>query len=351
MASPDAAGGIVFRTTGGRSIGVGHLRRCLTLAQELTARGISSAFWVDGDAEAGEMITAAGFEVDRIDADEPAASLDLVDRRRPSCLVVDSYTLAPSYFATLHSTVGTLVVIDDLADRAIEADVIVNGSANATDLAYETNHDCLRLFGPRYSLLRPSFRDLPPRPSTREVRSVLITLGGADPAGSMPSVVADVSEAVPDLKLEVVVGPLFTTGPQLEAQATRSGGRITLHHAPGNLSSLMNASDVAVSAAGQTVYELAASGVPTVAVCLADNQRGQLNALVKMGVVIESTDMGVDRFPSLGPAVAALAADPACRARMSAAGQRLVDGWGADRVAAVIVDVLSGKAGIQYATS
>lgn len=351
MASPDADGRVVFRTTGGRAIGVGHLRRCLTLAEELTAHGVSSAFWVDGDAEASAMITAAGYRVDRIDADEPAASLDLVDRRRPSCLVVDSYTIAPSYFGAVHATVGTLVVIDDLADRAIEADVIVNGSANATDLVYRTNRDSLRLFGPRYSLLRPSFRDVPPRPSTREVRRILVTLGGADPAGLMPTVVAAVSEAVPDLYLDVVVGPLFTTGPQLEAQATQSGGRITLHRAPGNLSSLMNASEVAVSAAGQTIYELAACGVPTVAVCLADNQRGQLNALVKMGVVIESADVGGDRSADLGAAVAALAADPARRARMSAAGQRLVDGWGADRVAAVIVDVLSGKTGIQHVSS
>jgi UDP-2,4-diacetamido-2,4,6-trideoxy-beta-L-altropyranose hydrolase len=351
VASLDRLGGVAFRTTAGRAIGLGHLRRCLTLAEELTPRGVNSSFWLDGDAEAAELIATAGFSVDWISGDEPATSLGLVGRQQPSGVVVDSYTVDRSYFAALHVAVDSLIVIDDLADRDIEADVVVNGSANAGELLYRTNEDCVRLLGPRYSLLRPAFRGRPPRQLAPRVERVLITLGGSDPDGSMPRVVAEMSAALPQAMLDVVVGPLFTTRDQLEQLAQKGSGRITLHLAPANLFSLMDSSDLAISAGGQTLYELAACGVPTVAVCLADNQRGQLTALSTMGVLVNAGSVAADNLSRVGSEAARLATDRSLRAMMSAAGQQLVDGWGAERVAAAVVERVTRKTGGRHAAT
>jgi spore coat polysaccharide biosynthesis predicted glycosyltransferase SpsG len=123
---------------------------------------------------------------------------------------------------------------------------------------------------------------------------------------------------------------------------------VVLHHAPGELLGLMTTCDLAVSGGGQTLYELAACGLPTVALCLADNQRGQLAALADQGALLPggARDQGglSSPFADLGPAVTQLAGDLALRQRMSAIGQRLVDGQGTLRVAdALLLKLKSGE--------
>ncbi len=95
--------------------------------------------------------------------------------------------------------------------------------------------------------------------------------------------------------------------------------------------------DLAISAGGQTLYELARVGCPTVAVRMAANQDGQLGVFEEAGflrIAGHGDHSGI--VEAIGEAVRTLMADPPARATMSVAGQRLIDGHGALRVARTI---------------
>jgi UDP-2,4-diacetamido-2,4,6-trideoxy-beta-L-altropyranose hydrolase len=333
---------IAFRTTAGKQIGFGHLRRCLTLAGELrraAGAAMSVHFWIDGDPAAVDVTAAAGFEARFVSGPEPDATGALLEAGEVDTLVVDSYTVAGASFSAWRRRVGALVAIDDLADRELDVDVVVNGTPQAAQLSYRTGPDVLRLLGPRYALLRPHFRELPLRPAAPRVGRVLVTLGGADPQSSTPAVVEAVQRALPDAALDVVVGPLFGPMPDLDRRVASDRERLRLHRDLDDLSALMSAADLAVSAGGQTLYELAATGVPTVALCLADNQAPNIAALagvslLSAGSVVESA---AGRFHGVEEGCRQLAADSALRQRMSDAGRSLIDGQGAARVADVIL--------------
>ena len=90
---------IAFRTTAGKQIGFGHLRRCLTLAGELRRAGGAACvicFWVDADPAAVEVAAAAGFEARLISGPEPDATTAWLDAGEVGTLVVDSYAVTPA---------------------------------------------------------------------------------------------------------------------------------------------------------------------------------------------------------------------------------------------------------------
>jgi UDP-2,4-diacetamido-2,4,6-trideoxy-beta-L-altropyranose hydrolase len=135
----------------------------------------------------------------------------------------------------------------------------------------------------------------------------------------------------------VIVGPLFGPTPGLDALAA---GDVHLHRGIDDPARLMAEADMAVSAGGQTLYELAATGLPTVAISLASNQEGNLSALALVPTLLRAPVPGMaasDEWLAVTHAVRALATDHQLRHQMSEAGRRLVDGRGADRVAARIL--------------
>jgi spore coat polysaccharide biosynthesis predicted glycosyltransferase SpsG len=172
------------------------------------------------------------------------------------------------------------------------------------------------------------------------VRRILVTLGGSDPARFTVDVTRKLLSELPGSKLDVVLGPLYGDRSELAAvvEGSGRGDDVHFHHAPDDLAPLMVEADLAVSAGGQTTYELAAAGVPAVALCLAANQRNNLTALSLVPTLLAAA---VDEVI---PAVKRLVADPALRQTMSDAAQALVDGQGAARAAQALL-ALSGARG------
>jgi UDP-2,4-diacetamido-2,4,6-trideoxy-beta-L-altropyranose hydrolase len=334
---------IVFRTTAGKQIGFGHLRRCLNLAAALrTSSGggrQSIAFWIDGDPAAVAAAEADGFEARRIAGAEPETTAAWLRREGAVVLIADSYDILPETFSAWRPLADRLVVLDDLADRFLDVDVVLNGSPHAANLPYRTSAGTTLLLGPAYALLRPGFRDRPPHAVADLPSRVLVTLGGADPQGSTQAVVAAVERALAGAFMDIVVGPLFGPTPKLDLMVARDSARLRLHRQLDDLSALMTTADLAVSGGGQTLYELAASGVPTVALCLADNQQPNIAALANVSLLSAGplAAAAASGFQIVEEACRQLAADRALRARLSRAGQGLIDGRGAVRAADVVL--------------
>ena len=168
---------------------------------------------------------------------------------------------------------------------------------------------------------------------------VLVTAGGSDPQGLLPEVLAVLGLLPGEFAVTAVVGPFVEDRGGIERAVHASRRSVQLAHAPASLAGLMQEADLAVSGGGQTLYELAAMGVPTVAVEVAGNQAPSLAALAAQGVVHcagRATDP--DLRGALAQAVAELLEDHHRREAMSAAGRRLVDGRGAQRVANAVIN-------------
>ncbi len=343
MSSPSAARlMIAFRTTASKRIGFGHLRRCLTLAGELRARvGTASQirFWIDGDASALAVVEIRGFEAQLVVGPEPTTTAGLIRATKIETVIADSYDIQSEAFSAWRPLLRGLVALDDLGDRFLDVDVVVNGSPHAARLRYRTGSGSTLFLGPQFALLTSSYRTLPLHSAQSEVSRVLVTLGGADPRGSTAKIVEAVRRALPAVHLDVVVGPLFGPMPDLDQAAKQDPVRLRVHRELDDLSALMAEADLAVSGGGQTLYELAASGVPTVAICLADNQKDNIAALSMISLLsVGSLEAAsANSFLPVEQVCRRLATDQTLRANMSHTGQALIDGGGAERIADMIL--------------
>jgi spore coat polysaccharide biosynthesis predicted glycosyltransferase SpsG len=211
-------------------------------------------------------------------------------------------------------------------------DVVVNGMVGAEALSYRGAQRTRYLLGPRYLLLRPEFAGGPERVTHDEVTRVLVLVGGGDLGSLLKRLTDAILETLPEVAVDVVIGP-FGGRPPMDP-------RIHVHTMPKDMLALMLGADLAVSGAGQTAYELAATGTPAVGIRLADNQTKNLRGLAAAGCLRAVGAPKDDGFwERLTGTLRTLAADASERRRMTVRGRGLVDGGGTARVATYLCAV------------
>jgi len=229
------------------------------------------------------------------------------------------------------------VAMDDVADRPLPVDVVVNGGVSAERLPYRRTPDTLFLLGPRYALLDPGYAEPPERSWNEGVRRILVCLGGGRYGDTLLEVLGGLDVAVGDCAVDVAAGPFSHDWPALDAAALSTRHRVSIHRDRFGLRDLMVTADIAVSGGGVTLYELAATGTATVALQTADNQASNVEGFERAGAALVARAGGkVALRESLATALGCLAGDHALRALMGARGRQLVDGRGAIRVAAAL---------------
>ena len=338
---------ILFRTDGTADIGAGHVRRCLTLASELRNRGHECLFVCRSAALSfNDLIASAGFalfELPEAASVDEMHDADLVMRAVAAhapfdVIVVDHYRLGRTWEQALRAIAGQVVVIDDLADRHHECDVLVDVAPGPVDrYSSLVPEHCRTLLGPTYALLRPDFRALR---SAREQHSgsiaqILISVGGVDADNVTGSAITAVRRVLPDVIIDAVVTTLSPHRDALQRQAERDAYlRITVDAE--NMAELMSVADLAIGAGGSTSWERACLGLPSIVVSLAENQQRTINALEAAGCAI-TVALGPDFIADTARVVALLSASPGLRRLMSSAASSVVDGQGTRRVASAIL--------------
>lgn len=336
---------IAIRANGGTKIGLGHVHRCLALAQSLRQIGAKVRFILNDDSAVRKWVCLQGFEAVSVRADHDLEdTVDALHRGGLAALVTDFYDLNTDDWIALRKHVHLLVAIDDLSGKHLPVDIVVNTTANAPTLKYSALAHTRFLIGPAYSLLREEFAQEPASRMRDVVERVLITVGGSDPLRLTPRLVRWVLEAMDGVLLDVVVGPFFDSTQAIEGEKERCPLSICLHYGEPDIRELMLQADIAVTGGGQTTYELAATSTPAVAICLAENQRGSLAALALPGVLILAGDANDPNIEAkLKHILRSLALDPDRRTKMRAVGRMLVDGLGARRVAQAIKESFEQK--------
>jgi spore coat polysaccharide biosynthesis predicted glycosyltransferase SpsG len=329
---------LVLLPDSGPGVGLGHVSRCVALGAAAAALGARVSILAGGDAGAAALVRAAGLETLAVagGVNGPAA----IERLAPvgvDVVVVDSYRASPDQFVALRAVAAQVIAVDDLADRPLPVDVVVNGGVAAETLPYHRVAGTRFLLGPRYALLDARYAQAPAPRGVDRVSRVLLSLGGGRHEGELRLALVALGEALDgDVRVDVAGGrgddvPLLATA----ARASRQG--VTIHTDVAGLRELIEAADMAVSGAGMTLYELCASATPTVMMCMADNQRPNFEGFERAGAALGAA--GADEAElgaSLRAALGRLATDGALRAALGARGRALVDGQGAQRVARTI---------------
>lgn len=300
---------VVFRVDASRVIGTGHVMRCLTLADSLRSRGVNCVFVTrEHGGHLGGLIRGRGFEVIVLplapavalapdgyghwlgggweaDADATVAALSA---RRPDWMIVDHYAIDERWERRVRPHCHSLAVIDDLADRDHDCDLLLDQNAGAEErYAGRVNDSCHLMLGPRYALLQPQYAELHAHPRKRgtEIRRVLVYFGGAD-AKDVTGMAVDALLALdrPDIAVDVVVEP---THPRARSLAERVAGHanFTVHGRLPTLAPLILAADLAIGAGGATTWDRCCLGLPTLVITIADNQTAAAAELHRQGLV------------------------------------------------------------------
>lgn len=267
---------IVILTEGGQRIGLGHVSRCAALASAFKAHGARIKFVLRGDETALAFLESQGFRGHFFDWEEDLVQTkDLVSESK--VVVVDSYTAELPFYNWLSTKVSKLLVLDDFFRLPFpETAFILNPVA-------EPDGNPFHLFGLQYALLRPAFWEVPEREVRDEIYRVLITFGGEDLRNLTPLAVSVVREVFPEAECAVVVGPAFAD------QNVVEGGQVKIyrHLSAEEMRDLMLASDLAVSAGGQTLFELIRTETPTAVILTANNQRNNIDRFLELGVILK----------------------------------------------------------------
>ncbi|MEG0375471.1 MAG: UDP-2,4-diacetamido-2,4,6-trideoxy-beta-L-altropyranose hydrolase [Raoultibacter sp.] len=286
---------LVIRADANVDIGSGHMMRCLTIAKEARSSGIdvifavSSEVSVDLPADAGYEIAILSSPIRKWDAAEGKTLARYCQENRVDFLLVDSYAVTNQFFSGLRSIASLITVayIDDMytfehgrLGNPIrrDVDVLVNYGFAEYGEQYrnvysETN---VRLcLGLAYAPVRKEF-------STdvfavkENIERVLITTGSTNPNDVLETIAEAVDNTLPEAKIDIVVGALSSC-------SISEPDNVTLYRGLKDLSSLMKNADMAISAAGTTLYELCAVGLPTIAIALVENQLPNLDGFERMG--------------------------------------------------------------------
>jgi UDP-2,4-diacetamido-2,4,6-trideoxy-beta-L-altropyranose hydrolase len=347
LRAPGGRPRIAFRADASARIGTGHVTRCLTLADELRRRGWDTSIAsVELPAALARGLQAGGHRLIRLPPGATAASEAAATLRGSAhVVVVDHYDLGADWHGEARAGGASVMVIDDLANRPLDASLLLdqNLGASADDYRGLLPVGCRCLLGPRYALLRPQFARLrePPREPFRLER-VLVFLGGGDTGEVMAAALVGAAEA--DVDVDVVVGPASPSVGRIRRLAARYP-RVAVHESTPDMAVLMRRADLAVGAPGSASWERCCLGLPTLTITLADNQAAVGAALEAAGATrslgwLHEVDTALVR-----DAIVSLRDHPEVLGTMARAAHRITDGRGVTRVADAVETLLPGGTG------
>ncbi len=320
--------------------------RCLALAEEVRRRDVELVFVCDAYTVpwGADQIAARGIGVERA-VWTPDEHVELIGRLGLDAVVFDSYDLDASVYAAVRATgVPTLAIVDG-EFRGAEADVLVDQNLAAELDHPELPRDSVRLAGLQYVMIRDEILALrpsePPAPRQVAVPKVFAFFGGTDAFGAGPPVVqALVATGVPFEA--TVVAPIADLAARIAAVKLQPRQRVDVIGPTDQLAAAVREADLTISASGTSTWELLCLGATAGLVCVVDNQVMGYERAIATGT---AAGVGVLSDLRQDPANAAavlkrLLTDPAERARLAAAGWRLVDGNGRARVADALMGLI-----------
>jgi UDP-2,4-diacetamido-2,4,6-trideoxy-beta-L-altropyranose hydrolase len=328
---------IFLVTEGGSNIGFGHITRCTSLYQAFEEKGKVPEFIVNGDEAAKELLIDKRCRIFNWleDGDRLISFIKDAD-----IVIVDSYLADFELHKKISGMIKIPVYIDDIKRLDYSDGIIINGAIYAEELNYPEKANSTYILGTQYTPLRKEFWEVPDKEIKGHIESIMITFGGDDARNMTPKVLRLLVDNYPALIKKVIIGKGFRNIKEIEDPRDDKIELIYYPDAEGMKKTMLE-SDIAISSGGQTLYELARIGVPTIAIAVADNQMNNIKGWQRAGFIEyagwwEDTDL----IYKVQKAILKLKSRQT-REQVSQTGKRLVDGQGARRVADKIIEAAS----------
>lgn len=361
---------VVIRADANSKIGMGHVMRCLSVADALVKRG-EEVLFVTADDTPVPLLTKKGipYRVLHTDYADMEAELPKLWNalselpqgsgaallQRNTSILVDSYYVTEKYLAALKSRITT-IYMDDIYAFSYPVDMLINYNIYGEEMGYEKDAafaDTKLLLGTEYVPLREEFaagagyaqsrKELSAETenvTSAEDGGILITTGGSDSFNLAGQLLMEAMkyDALKEKEYHVVSGSLNPHIGELQALAQKHEN-IHIHCNVTNMAELMAESEVALSAGGSTLYELCAVGVPVIAFSFAENQERLVQTFVKRGIAQYGGNYRTDGNKMIQNTIAGLETlleDENLRTEYRKKARTLVDGKGAERIAEAI---------------
>lgn len=331
---------VTFRVDASTAMGIGHVMRCLTLADALRESGYQSLFVCrTHSGHLCDLLAERGHSVARLPVNPPPLiaqegeprhaawlgdswSNDAEQTRRAmvdfggasAWIVIDHYAIERGWESTLRSMTGRILVIDDLADRVHECDLLLDQNLVPNlQQRYDGKLPArgVALLGPEYALLQPVYSELRPQvqPRVGAIRRLLVFFGGADNDNLTGRVLeAFIGLNRPDVAVDVVITAAMRHAESVRRQIA-SRDNIHLHTGLPTLAHLIFRSDLAIGAGGATSWERLCLGLPALVITLADNQRPLAEGLQQAGLIRWLGHSDVTTVDAIADALAELLRD------------------------------------------
>ena len=326
---------LYIRVDMNQTIATGHVMRCLSIAEAARDEGADVVF-ILADTQAEDLIQSKGFRTIVLNSTwndlekELPNLLDLIAKENIETLLVDSYYVTETYLEALnHAT--SVAYIDDLNRIHYPVDTLIAYANYWKKMNYEENYpDTKLLLGCDYVPLRKEFQNLPPKRIRENVENLLILTGGSDNFG--------ISEKILDhlpleqyKKIDVICGRYFEQFDYLKTKYSNCQS-VHLHKAVENIIDYMLDADVAISAGGTTLYELCATGTPTITYSFADNQLDNVRQFEEDGIMRYLGDIRLSAFRNGIDTLISEYYKMNRRQQLSQSMRSMIDGNGANRI-------------------
>lgn len=303
---------VVILTEGGKNYGFGHVARCSSIYQAFKEFGVEVNFIINGDKSIDSILQDVNYTISNWENLEFCCD-DIV--------IIDSYNAPLEFYQKIAKTTQLAIYIDDNNRLEYPEGIVVNGTILAS-----TNRKN-SLYGSKYIPLRRDFWDAKVIDINKDVENVLITLGGNDLRNLTPKILNLLKNE--DFTKKVIIGNSFDNISEIK----EFDGELIYSPDAHQMCEEMSSVDLAISAAGQTLYELARLGVPTIAIGVIDNQLDNIKNWQKQGFIEFAGFWDDDNLEENILAKIKLLKSKDLRSQKQLKGTGAVDGKGSLRIA------------------
>lgn len=343
----------IIRADGNTAIGMGHVMRCLSIADAMKERNIEPVF-MTADNGCVSMIEGRGFEVYVLGTDyrNMESELPLIRNyletqnkgaKEIPAILVDSYQVTSRYYEELRK-LAKVACLEDMG-QSYPVDMLINYNIYGPKLVYDNKITHATLLGTGYQPLRREFQQDIQYDIKDKITDVMITTGGSDPYFAARAFAdaflseKELQEA--QIRYHIISGPFNTHTEELHKLYDENPW-VEIHEHVTCMKEIMKQCDVVLSATGSTIYEVSALGVPLIAFYFAENQRRGADMLSEITHVINCGNYAEDAEQTVRNAVKALlkcVKDKEYRETLYHEERSLVDGRGAARIAQALIDL------------
>ncbi|MCJ0929756.1 UDP-2,4-diacetamido-2,4,6-trideoxy-beta-L-altropyranose hydrolase [Virgibacillus halodenitrificans] len=265
---------VLIFTEGGRQRGLGHISRCSSLYDEIEERGMDVEFIINGDLDHYQIIKDKRYKVVNWLSED---YLTTYIKKSDYC-IVDSYLANEALCQLISHSAKKALFIDDNGRINYPEGIVVNPSLSKEAVTYPKKATSCYLVGPEYIILRSSFKQVKREYINPSLKNVMITLGGSDIHNLTPLILEHLVQEHPTIVFHVIIGTGF--GKNGEINKYLSKNVILYHQASAEeMKAIMVKSDLAITAAGQTIYELLATQTPFIPIKVVENQNNNIAGL------------------------------------------------------------------------